>query len=153
MGEAKILLFPLLKNKSHHFWLQERVSVKLNMDNKYKALEEHPPSYNESVGQPSTLPLPTYPLPSANPPVVVTDIPNPGMTPVVGQPQIIYVQAPVIPEEEAPDHLVMAILVTVCCCLPLGREAKKFALIGLACGIAIIVGTLALYGVVIGITI
>merc|ERR1712136_279539 len=79
MGEAKILLFPLLKNKSHHFWLQERVSVKLNMDNKYKALEEHPPSYNESVGQPSTLPLPTYPLPSANPPVVVTDIPNPGL--------------------------------------------------------------------------
>jgi len=149
------------------------------MDNKYKALEEHPPSYNESVGQPSTLPPPTYPVPSANPPAVVTGIPNPGMTPVVGQPQIIYVQAPVIPEEEAPDHLVMAILVTVCCCLPLGivailkstecrsarmvgdrnraqlnsREAKKFALIGLACGIAIIVGTLALYGVVIGITI
>ena len=86
--------------------------------------------------------------------------------PYVGQSQIPYVQAtPIIPDHEAPDHLVMAILVTFCCCLPLGivailkskecqsarlmgdrekalrngREAKKYSLIGIGCGIVILV--------------
>lgn len=153
------------------------------MDNKYGRLEEDaPPQYSDIAG------VPQYP--PAAPPVVAPGAPvypappggyvipgHPGaQQPIVGQPQVVYVQAPVITEQEAPDHLVMAILVTICCCLPLGivailkasecrsarmrgdrenalmygREAKKFSLIGLGCGIAIIVIVLAIYGVAIG---
>lgn len=39
---------------------------------------------------------------------------------VVGQPQIIYVRPVAIPAKEIPDHLIMAILATVFCCLPFG---------------------------------
>jgi len=39
------------------------------------------------------------------------------------QPGVIYVRATPIPKHEAPDHLVMAILATICCCLPLGIVA------------------------------
>jgi len=155
------------------------------MDNKYGRLEEDaPPQYSDVAGGPQ------YPAQAA-PPIVAPGAPvypappggyviagNPGAVPppVVGQPQVVYVQAPIISENEAPDHLVMAILVTICCCLPLGivailkasecrsarmrgdrdnalqysREAKKFSMIGLGCGIAIIVVVLAIYGVAIG---
>ena len=91
--------------------------------------------------------------------------------PVVNQPQVVYVHAPIIPENEAPDHLVMAILVTICCCFSLGiigilraldsrsarmkgdqanalkysREANKFSFIGLLFGIALIVVIIAVY--------
>ena len=83
--------------------------------------------------------------------------------PVVVQSQFISLQEPVISENEAPDHLVMAILITACCCFPLGiaaiykatecrsarmrgdrdnsllygRQAKKFSMIGLGCGIVV----------------
>jgi hypothetical protein len=80
------------------------------------------------------------------------------------------VPRPVIPDHEAPDYLVQAIMVTVCCCLPFGivailrstecrsarmrgdresavrngKEAKKFSLIGLGCGIVVIVAIVAI---------
>lgn len=157
------------------------------MDKYAKLDEEQPPEYSETARPPGQQP-PYY---SAAPPVVSPQAPvypapeggyvipgQPGASPVVGQPQVIYVQAPIIPEEEAPDHLVKAILVTVCCCLPLGivailkstecrsarmrgdranavlhgREAKKYACIGFGIGTALFVFALALYGVVIALT-
>jgi len=161
------------------------------MDKYGKLEEDAPPQYSDVCAPPAPYP------PAAGPPVVAPPPPMQGAPspmaaappggyviqgypgaapPVVGQPQVVYVQAPMIPEHEAPDHLVMAILVTICCCLPLGivgilkasecrsarmrgdranavqysREAKKFSLIGLGCGIAIIVGVIALYGAFIG---
>ena len=92
----------------------------------------------------------------------------------VGQPQMVYVQqSAVISENEAPDHLVLAILVTIFCCWPLGivgilksnecrtarqrgdrdaakrfgGEAKKFSLIAIGCGIAVYVICGACWGV------
>jgi hypothetical protein len=159
---------------------------------KYGKLEEDaPPQYSDIAGgaPPPQYPPQQYPpqYPPAAAPVVAPGAPvyqappggyviqgNPNVQPVAGQPQVIYVQAPVIPDHEAPDHLVMAILVTICCCLPLGivgilkstecrnarmrgdrenavrygREAKKFSLIGLGCGIAMIVVIVAIYAVV-----
>lgn len=92
---------------------------------------------------------------------------SPVVSPIlVDQPKIVHIpiQTPVIPELEAPDHLGMAILVTVCCCLPLGvisilkalrcrsarakgdrakalrygGQAKELAMIGLGCGLIIL---------------
>ena len=152
-------------------------------NNKYGRLEEDaPPQYSDVAGTPAypaAPPVvapgaPVYPAPASG--YVIPGQPG-GPPPVVGQPQVIYVQAPVISENEAPDHLVMAILVTICCCLPLGivailkstecrsarmrgdrdnalfygREAKKFSMIGLGCGIALIVIIMAIYGVAIGV--
>jgi len=158
---------------------------------KYGKLEEEapPPQYSDIAGPPAQQPYtpaappvvhpgaPVYPAPPGG--YIIAGNAGGAPPPVVGQPQVVYVQAPIIPEHEAPDHLVMAILVTICCCLPLGivaiikstecrsarlrgdrenallngRDAKKFSLIGLGCGIAIIVFVLALYGIIIGMAI
>lgn len=50
-------------------------------------------------------------------------LPSPGHGVMQQQPRVIYVQATPIPPHEAPDHLIMAILATVCCCPPLGIVA------------------------------
>jgi len=71
----------------------------------------------------SLLPPPYEPLPSvvvtanqaASPPANKADLPA-ATTNVVYQ----FVAPPEVPAREAPDHLVMAILATVFCCLPLG---------------------------------
>ena len=161
--------------------------------NKYGRLEEEeapPPPYSEIAQPPPQQPhapaapsvthagtIPAYLAPPGT--YVITRNVNGAPTPVVRQPGVVYVQAPIIPEHEAPDYLCMAILVTMCCCLPLGivavikanqcrsarlrgdrknallngRDARKFSLIGLGCGIAIIVLVLALYGIIIGMAI
>ena len=125
-----------------------------------------PPQYAECVAASPPYPPPPggYVNQGASPPVFAQP---------VGQPQIVYVQSPVISENEAPDHLVLAILVTIFCCWPLGivgiiksnecrsarqrgdrdaalrlgSEAKKFSLIAIGCGIAIFVLVGACYGI------
>ena len=151
------------------------------MANKYGKLEEDwPPNYSDIAGG-----GPACPPAAAAPPVTVhTGAPvhpappgwyaiqpkpgtHPGAQPVVDQPRVIYVhvQAPVISEQEAPDHLAMAIWVTICCSIPFGvlailramesrkarmrgdrvnavfnaEKAKKFSMIGLVKGMVMIV--------------
>lgn len=99
---------------------------------------------------------------------------GPGFQPTVitGQPQVVNWPPSQISKQEAPDHLVLAILVTFFCCLPLGiaaiyksqecsaarargdrasaiqngQQAKKFSLIGLILGIVLIlVNSLLVY--------
>ena len=41
----------------------------------------------------------------------------------VAQPKIVYVAPTPIPPHEAPDHMAMAIIATICCCLPIGIVA------------------------------
>ena len=132
----------------------------MDNNNKYGRLEEKIPPLYSVPAHASGYVIPGQP--GAAPPVIV-------------QPRVISNQSPVISEKEAPDHLVMAILVTMCCCLPLGivailkasecrtarkrgdrdnallygREAKKFSEIGLLCGIALIVIIGVIYGVAI----
>ncbi len=97
----------------------------------------------------------------------------------VGQAQIAYAQSPVISEHEAPDHFVLAIMVTICCCFPFGllgilesnecrsarqrgdrdaalqhsRAAKKFSMIAIGCGIALYIIVVAIYVVSCAITV
>ena len=153
--------------------------------NRYGKLEEDaPPQYSEvcalsapyspAAGPPVAAPPPlTQGAPSPMAAAPPRGFVNQGYTgaapPMVDQPRVVNIQAPVIPEHEAPDHLAMAIL-TITCCVPFGivswmkslecrqarmrgdratavqksREAMKFSLIGLICGSAIIVGVIAL---------
>jgi len=148
------------------------------MDNKYdKFSDDQPPPYNAVHPPPQQYQTAPQVVAGPAPPGGYIIHGNQAVpTVITGQPQVVYMTAPQIPEHEAPDHLVMAILVTVCCCLPLGiiavikstecrsarargdranaiensRQAKKFSLIGLGVGIGIIVLVLALYGIVIG---
>ena len=140
--------------------------------NNYGKIEENaPPNIAEGAQYP-----PAQYQPAAAPPGANMYPAAPPVGQYAGYQGIIYVQSPVIPEQEAPDHLAMAILVTICCCLPFGivailkanecrnarnrgdrenalqygREAKKFSLVGLGCGIGIIVVILAIYGIVLG---
>ena len=80
-----------------------------------KRIEEGvPPLYSDVPGTPASRTA----LPVAGPNVLVNPAPpsgcvipgQPGGTPpVVVQPKVIYLQAPVIQEYEAPDHLGMAV--------------------------------------------
>ena len=89
---------------------------------------------------------------------------------VVGQPRVAYVQTPVISQHEAPDHLGLALCVTLCCCFLLGivallqasecrsarmrgdredavrygKQAMKFSIIGIIVGIKLIVLTVVI---------
>ena len=129
-------------------------------------------STREKSGPPQY--LPGVPLnPSSSGKYAVKGHPG-AQQPIAAQPQIVYVQGPeVISEKEAPDHLIMSILVTIFCCLPFGiagmlkasdcrnarmrgdrenallygRAAKKYAMIGLGIGIVLIIVVLALFSV------
>ena len=76
-------------------------------------------STREKSGPPQY--LPGVPLnPSSSGKYAVKGHPG-AQQPIAAQPQIVYVQGPeVISEKEAPDHLIMSILVTIFCCLPFG---------------------------------
>ena len=151
----------------------------------YRKLEKNaPPQYSYVCAPPVPYPSAagppvTEPPPPIHPSLITAALPEgyinhgfPGASPpVVSQPQVVYVQNPMIPKHEAPDHLVMAILVTICCCFSLGiigilraldsrsarmkgdranalkysREANKFSFIGLLFGIALIVVVIAVY--------
>jgi len=69
-----------------------------------------PPPYSESMTS-GYVPPPAAPSPVG----------------AVQQPQqpknVVYLPTAPIPAHEVPDHLTMAILATVCCCLPLGIVA------------------------------
>ena len=69
-----------------------------------------PPTYDEAVqGEPkTTTTMTSAAIPPPPPPNVVT---------------YQYVTAEAIPPHEIPDHMVMAVLATLCCCLPLGIVA------------------------------
>ena len=135
----------------------------------------YPPAYSDvpsTSAYPPALPVvapgvPVNPAPASG--YIIPGRPR-GTPPVIVQPQVVRVQAPVIPEYEAPDHLGMAVFVTICCCWPLGlvailkatkcrsarmrgdrdnallygNQAKKFATLGLRIGIFITVVTLAI---------
>ena len=149
------------------------------MVNKYGRLEEEgaPPQYSDVVGgqQPPSQAATPVVAPGA-PVYVITRNPGAGPPPVVGQPQVITLQpqGPIIPDNEAPDHLAMAILVASFCCVPLGiiaiwsamecrsarrrgdgdnalqssRDAKKYSMAGLGCG-GVLLAILIAYNVAI----
>ena len=87
------------KQKDHFLALTDYPVIPIGtMSKANEAGESAPPSYHQSL-------LPQVAV--SQPPGVVYQ----------------YVAPTQVSPEEAPDHLVMAILATVCCCLPLGIVA------------------------------
>jgi len=76
-----------------------------------EGLDSLPPSYEQAL------------MPSVSMMPHGSPTHSPGHGVIQQQPTVVYVQATPIPANEAPDHLVMAIVATVCCCLPLGVVA------------------------------
>jgi hypothetical protein len=68
-----------------------------------------PPSYEQSMA-----PTPVIVVPPQGHMMV-----QPGKT----APGVVYIAPQEIPQNEAPDHLLMAILTTIFCCMPLGVVA------------------------------
>ena len=78
-----------------------------------------PPPYSSAEGPP-VITSQVYAAPAAG---WQPGIQNPmyGIPPPVGQ--VVYVQAPVVDAEEAPDHLCLSIMVFIFCCWPIGIAA------------------------------